>query len=77
MPIDSCVNVNLCKEIFLLLADAFDAVHLEAVKKENAEMRRIFLFRFILKLISFCNFMFFFGLSCYVPCTFLLETEGV
>jgi len=28
------------------ILDAFDAVHFEAVNKENAEMRRIFLFRF-------------------------------
>jgi len=29
-----------------VILDAFDAIHFEAVNKENAEMRRIFLFRF-------------------------------
>ena len=31
----------------MLLVDAFDAVHLEAANKENDDMRRIYLFRFI------------------------------
>jgi len=29
-----------------VILDAFDAIYFEAVNKENAEMRRIFLFRF-------------------------------
>jgi len=36
----------------MLLIDAFDAIHLEAVNKDNAETRRIFLFRFILLFVD-------------------------
>ena len=38
----------------MVFVDAFDAVHFEAVNKENAEMRRIFLFRFDLTVCACC-----------------------
>jgi len=43
----------------MLLVDAFDAIHLEAVNRDNAEMRRIFLFRFILILTAYYRFICF------------------
>jgi len=47
----------------MLLVDAFDAIHLEAVNRDNAEMRRIFLFRFILILTAYYRFICFFVIT--------------
>ena len=54
-----------------MCVDAFDAIYLEAINKDNAEMRRIFLFRFASIIVLLCQFVFIVNviLSMVYACT--------